>query len=259
MKNYVFILFTLIFTIRIFGQGEIDDEKKIFYRDERSFSASLNSNGISIGYRYAKRIDYRRKTIYEFEFAHIKDDKEVKVTTNTQQLSRSFVYGKLNNFFALRGGLGLQKEIFEKFDKGGISIRYFYSGGISIGMLKPIYYEVWQQNPLTNVLEKRIMKFEEHTYPNSRVTFFKGINELTLNPGLYAKGGFTFEFSKYDKVFHAIETGVMLDGFVKKVPIMYVENNNRFFITLFLSYRFGKVIDSRFKTRKTKIDELIVD
>jgi hypothetical protein len=259
MKNYVVILISILYSLQIYSQGEIDNEKKIFYRDEKTYSVSLNSNGFGFGYRYAKRIDYTRKTTYEIQFAHIKDDKEIKLTNSTQQINRSFVYGKLNNFFALRGGIGYQKELFEKFDKGGISIRYFYNTGLSIGILKPVYYEVYQINPVTNVTEKLIIKFEKHIYPESRASFFKGIDEISFDPGLYVKGGFTFEFSKYDQVFNAIETGIILDGFIKKVPIMEVENQNHFFITLFLSYRFGKVINSQFKSRRTKIDELITE
>ena len=257
MKIVLSILFSILYFSGLFAQGEIDTEKKIFYRDERTFSASLNSNGIAVGYKYAKRIDYTRKTTFEIEFAHIKDDKEVKVSTNTQQINRSFVYGKLNNFFTLHGGIGYQKEIFPKMDKGGISIRYFYDGGLSIGMLKPIYYDVVVY--INNIPERQIAKYSEHAIIYGKASFFKGFDELSVNPGLYAKGGFTFEFGKYDKIFHAIETSVMLDGFVKRVPIMAVENRSRFFLTMSLTYRFGKVLDSRFKTKKTKLDELIAD
>ncbi len=39
-------------------------------------------------------------------------------------------------------------------------------------------------------------------------------------PGLYGKGGFNFEYSKEDKVIHAIEVGAQINAFLKEIPIM---------------------------------------
>ena len=52
---------------------------------------------------------------------------------------------------------------------------------------------------------------------------------------------------------------MILDAFVTRIPIMAIENNKQVFFSLFLSYRFGKIIDSRFKRRKTAIDEIIIE
>jgi len=55
----------------------------------------------------------------------------------------------------------------------------------------------------------------------------------------------SFEYSKSDITIHAIETGVSLDLFPKEMVIMATEQNNFYFLTLFVAYRFGKVVDDQ--------------
>jgi len=248
----------------LFSQGEIDDQEKIFYRNEKTYAITLNSNGLGISFRYARRVDAFRKTIYEVGLDQIKHEKEIKISfSNSQQIGGSFVYGKLNAFGALHGGIGLQKELFRKEDKGGISIRYFYAFGPAIGFQKPVYYDVIvneenSQGILVQV-QKR-MKFESHIIMIERkAPFYVGFDELSVIPGAYGRLGFTFEFGKSDAIFNAIETGFILNAFIKKVPIMANEQNHWIFPAFFLSYRFGRVVDAQFKNKQTKVDEILID
>jgi hypothetical protein len=226
----------------LFGQGEIDEQNRILFRDEQTFAGFLNSNGLGINYRYGKRINAFNKTIYDVDLAHIKHSKEEKSPSPLYPNGRSFVYGKLNNFYNLRAGMGIQREMFRKFDKGGISIRFSYMGGLSVGVLKPIYYEFISN---TADPERIVDKFPENDHPTiiGRASYFKGFDELEFVPGGYGKLAVTFEFSKMDEIIQAIETGVTLDLFYKKIPIMATSNNNFIFLSLSLGYRFGKVID----------------
>lgn len=257
---YISVFFSLSYS---FGQGEIDTSQRIFYRNESTVAGLLNSNGLALNYRYARRIDAFKKTTFEGELAYIKHPKEVKISTNTYPTNKSYVYGKVNQFYALRGGVGFQKEIFSKFDKGGISIRYFYNAGLSIGMLKPIYYEVEYYTSDPNTANYKIEKFNTDQHITStqilgKASFFKGFNEIKVIPGIYGKLGFTFEFGDLDRIFHAIETGVIIDAFPKKIQIMATQKNNQVFFALFLSYRFGKVINSQLKDKQpTKLDEIL--
>jgi hypothetical protein len=253
MKTVLAIIFLILFgLLSVFSQGEIDDQEKIFYRNERTFAATINTDGYGLGFRYAKRLDGFRKSTYELEFSYVKDEAETKISLNSsQQAGTSFVFGKVNAFYTLHAGIGYQRELFQKRDRGGISIRYFYNFGPSIGLLKPVYYMVKDS--------LKPQKFEPDAISNieGKAPFIKGLNETFIIPGAYGKFGFTFEFSKADKIFSAIETGIELNLFVKKVPIM-ANNSNKFaFLSLFLSYRFGKVIDAKFKSTPNKVDELI--
>jgi hypothetical protein len=62
-------------------------------------------------------------------------------------------------------------------------------------------------------------------------------------PGLYAKFGFNFEYSKQDKIIHAIELGGQVNAFPTKIPIMAGSDNKALFFSLFVSYRFGIILD----------------
>ncbi|MEZ4997923.1 MAG: hypothetical protein R2758_10820 [Bacteroidales bacterium] len=77
----------------------------------------------------------------------------------------------------------------------------------------------------------------------SKASFFKGFDEIKLYPGFYTRAGFNFEYSKNDRVTHAIEVGASLHGFTAKIPIMATEDNKQFFPSLFVSYRIGMILD----------------
>ena len=54
----------------LFAQGELAESPRIFYRNEKSIGVLLNSNGWGLSGRFAKRINARKKTIYEIDFAN---------------------------------------------------------------------------------------------------------------------------------------------------------------------------------------------
>jgi len=233
----------------MYAQGEMQEQPRIFYRNERSVGLMLNSNGFGAGFRYASRINARKKTIWEAGFASIRHPKEIKINNNYSYSSRSFVFGKTNSFISIETGWGKQNEMFRKIDKGGISIRRYWSVGPALGLLKPIYYEVVKIGAggyETNYLEEE--KFNSATHQGNiygRASFFKGISEISIIPGATARAGVSFEYSTSDITIHALETGVALDVFPRRIEIMAtdIEKNDFLFLTLFVSYRFGKVID----------------
>ena len=77
----------------------------------------------------------------------------------------------------------------------------------------------------------------------SRASFTKGLSELKLIPGVYGKGGLNFEYSKEEKLIHAVEAGLALTAYPKEIPIMATADNKSIYFSLFVSYRFGLVID----------------
>lgn len=230
----------------IHAQGDIDEQQTVFFRNERSGALLLNSDGFGISYREAKRIDYLNKRIFEFDAGILKHPKEYKISNPYTSGTGSFVFGKLNSVIYIRGGIGHQREIFKKADLGGVAVRYFYSAGPVISLYKPIYYRVLYPVSL-NEFEIREEKFgvSIHNYYDiySKASFTKGLNELKALPGLYAKGGFNFEYSKQDKVIHAVEIGGQVNAFPKKIPIMSSSDNKAIFFSLFVSYRFGVIVD----------------
>jgi hypothetical protein len=247
MKKLLIIAVLFIFGIKsVFCQGELNDQQKVFFRNERSFAILLNTDGWGLSYREGKRIDYLNKKLLEFEICSLRDPKEVKLSNPYYQTPGTFVFGKINSVILLRGSIGRQHEIFTKADLGGVSIRYFYTGGPVIAFLKPIYYKIIDQISPYEILikeEKFDLKKHDPSMIYSKSAFTKGFNEIKLVPGVFAKAGFNFEYSKQDKVIHAIELGAQVNLFLSKIPIMATTINKAIFFSLFASYRFGVVID----------------
>jgi len=247
MKKLLIIAVIITFGIvSLYAQGELDEQQKVFFRNERSFAILLNTDGYGISYRGARRIDYLNKRLLEIDFGILKHPKEYRLSNPYSQSSGTFVFGKLNSVFYLRGGIGHQHELYKKADLGGIAVRYFFSGGPVFAIYKPIYYRVLYPVSPTE-FELKEEKFNvsialpQDIY--SKASFTKGLDETKLLPGLYVKGGFNFEYSKEDKIIHAIEVGAQINAFPKKIPIMASSDNKFIYFSLFASYRFGMILD----------------
>jgi hypothetical protein len=246
MKKLLIVAVIVLFgTISLYAQGELNEEQKVFFRNEKSFAILLNTDGIGFSYRGAKRIDFRNKRLFEIDAGNLRLIKEYRQSSQYLQGS-SYIFGKLNSTFFLRSGFGHQHELFKKADLGGIAVRYFYSAGPVLAIYKPIYYRVIHllSPNSTELIEKKFdssIASSQDIY--SKASFTKGLNEIKVMPGLYAKAGFNFEYSKEDKIIHAIELGAQLNAFPKKIPIMFGSDNKALFFSLFVSYRFGIILD----------------
>ena len=255
MKRIYLILLILFFSSEItFSQGELQDGR-MYNRDERTFAIQTSSIGSGINFQVGKRIDGFNKRLFFTEFSTIKHSKEIK-TQNPYLVdgNKRFVFGKINSVFDFRFGYGKQKEAFGKHDKGGISIRYFYSGGVSVALSKPVYYNVIDSIYYDLNYDKIYIATSKHKFSTtvhqvsdieSRAPFFDGFNETKLTPGLFAKFGLSIEYSNTDEIINAIEAGVIVEAFPKKLEIMASDVNDQFFVSLFLAYRFGKVTSNR--------------
>jgi len=248
LKSAALVILLCFLSNLTFSQGEIDTTGKIFYRNEQTIGILLNSNGYGGSFRLAKHRGGYSKYLIDCDFNWIKHGKEIR-TNSIYYEQKSYFYGKLNSFFTLRAGGGMQKEIFSKFDKGGIAIRYFYLIGPSLGILKPKYYEISYDNLYTYVVEDfetyyyNVNNNHANGYIIGNASFLEGIDKTKFKAGAFLKAGFSFEYSNKDNMLNAIEVGGTLEAFPEKIPIMKTEENYWLFPSFFLSYRFGKIYD----------------
>lgn len=248
----LFILLAFFVITSGFGQGEIADEAQVFYRNERTISGTLYSNGWGADFSKARRKDAFSSYTFNVGFNKINHPKEYKSQSPyTAGWGRSYVFGKLNEVVSLKVGVGYQKEMFRKFDKGGIAVRYFYSGGLSLALLKPIYYlKIDRIDYETGKIISNSAQFDPDYMQSiydivDSESFFVGIKETTANPGIFIRTGISFEYSSHETTVNALEGGIQLEGFLKEVPIMAGINHQRLLLSLFVTYRFGKIIDQR--------------
>jgi len=260
MRKYSIVLLILMsIPLTLKGQGEIDEQRRALFRDESTFAGFITSNGFGLNYRYGFYRDFKNQFLLDADFSYVKDPKEVKTQVIYDYSTRRYVYGKQNLFWELKGQAGWQKELYRKYDKKGISVRLYYAGGISLGFLKPIYYEVYTISSIGEATDRDYLKFEpsiHQTQIGGRGPFFKGFSELKLVPGATAKTGLSFEYSQRDAVVHALEAGISLTVYPRKIPIMASEQQKFLFFNLSVGYRFGNIVDiseaARAKTRRER-------
>ncbi len=234
---FLLILMVLSLHVEIFSQGEIDDEKKVFFRDEKSWAFFVRNNGVGFNFRKAKHINARKKYIWTIDMHNIRRAKETKTYTYSTQ-SGGFVFGKMNFAWDTRFGVGYQHLLYEKFDKNGVAIRVFYNGGPAVLMLKPVYYEV---SDGVTVVDKKFTMVPSYPYIIDRSSFLKGIEETKFNPGAFVRGGISFEYSKLDRRIAALELGMILSAYLNEFEILW-KDKTRYVFSLFVSFRWGKII-----------------
>ncbi|HRZ21300.1 MAG TPA: hypothetical protein P5184_06505 [Bacteroidales bacterium] len=214
---------------------------------ETSGGIILHSQGLGIEFQKGKNINYFRKRLLDFSLVEMRAPKEIRVINPYFTSAKSYCYGKLNNLFILRGGYGFQHLITTKPYWGGVELRYFYIGGASVGLAKPVYLNIinlvsisqyYYEYKLTTEKYDPDEHFTDNIY--GRASFTKGFNEIKVYPGIYGKVGFSFDFGTYNAVIKNLEMGAIVDFFPIPIPLMAYNDKEYYFLTLFLSVSFGK-------------------
>ncbi len=221
------------------------DQLKVLYYKEYSAAFVIHSSGWGFTFRKGKHLTGLKKKMLEIELVKTKHSKEIKTINPYFDNSKSYVYGKLNELFNLRTGIGIQKIINTKPYWGGVEVRYFYYGGISLGLTKPVYLDILNYSSSTppdyDITTERYDP-NKHFMENicSRAAFTKGLDKMSIYPGIYGKFGFNFEYGSYNKNIKALEVGTIIDAYPKAIPIMAFNTNNNIFLSVYFSFHFGK-------------------
>ncbi len=243
-----FLLFALCLLLNARAQNETETlNETVLLRKEHSFGILIHSQGYGLQFRKGINKDFYTKWLYESELLVMKSERETRVSNDMFSSSRSYSYGKLNSLLILRAGAGQQRLLNRKPEWGGIEVRYFWNGGASLGMAKPIYLNIIHDITLNQYFITYSLKTEkydpakhnsENIYGDG--DFFKGFDELSFHPGLYGKLGLSFDFSKLNQTLSAIEVGGVAEYFPKAIPIMANRDPEHFFLTFYISAHIGK-------------------
>lgn len=185
-------------------------DERILYNHESTLHATLHSRGFGLGYKTGRIRSILKTTYWDFEFSYFRSQKQVKMI-NFYNAS-TYVYGKLNDMLAFRGGFEVEHRIYGKPYWGGVELRWLYEGGASLAFLKPYY---------------------------AGRSFWYGLNEIKLRPGAYVKGGISFEIGTARSRAQSIEVGGAVDYFPQGVYLLEMNPTEYVFLTLYLSYNWG--------------------
>ncbi len=222
-------------------------DNMIIYGRERSGLVLAHSHGFGLGYRLGKNVNAFRTRVFAFELVTMRSGKEIKTINPYWDNSKRYVYGKLNDVLVFRAAYSNKYLLNRKPYWGGVEIRWLYEAGLSMALEKPYYLFVVNIIQLpSGVLDYEIVtsRFNADSYSwddiYGRAPFTKGLDELRLVPGIYAKLGLNVEFGKVRTSTRAAELGVSLDFFPQSVAIMDDSRDKLFFLNFYISYAFGK-------------------
>ncbi len=246
--------FLLAFATDVYSQFSTENlenadsiENFILYNKIHTYGIVAHNLGLGVNYRFGKRISIFKTRLWEIEIVYLSSLKEKKLLNPYFVNARKYVYGKLNNVFFLREGIAWKKLLNDKPYWGGVEVRFHYGFGATIGFTKPYYLYViyfYEISPGNYNYEIKTEKFDpsklawDDVY--GRAPFTKGLNEINIHPGIYAKAGFNFEFGTHDTKIKALEIGAIIDVMPTGPQIMAGQKNNYIYPTIYISFSFGK-------------------
>jgi len=233
--------------LTLFPQQEV---RKLVYRKANSYGFQLHSNGVGISVDFINTRNYFKRKFLRFDLINIKHPKQYRdssFSANFLNNRKPYAYGKINSFYALNASRGLMSLIADKGRKNGIELSWLYSYGISLGIAKPYYLASCNENCTSPIYlkysEETANVFLDEKDPNiSKAPGRLGWTEVKLYPGVQAKVGFNVDFAIYADVVQAVEFGIMLNAYLKRVPIMLTNSNHFIYPNLYIKASLGKRI-----------------
>jgi hypothetical protein len=256
MKKIYVICFCLIPAFLMAQNKRVgQDIKGVIYDNEKALELRMHTHGLwMVGVNIGKIKSYYKTAFYHVQLGELRSHKEISKSTDFANISqsvgfRSYSFGKQNHAFALRGGVGMKKYYSEKAAKNGVAVGLSYSGGVTAAMMKPYYLEVGTRN---DAGFGTAIKYTPETAKNfldpykirGKAGVLKGIGETQFIPGVHGQVGVHVDWGAFDEFLRAIEAGIMVDVFTKKLPIMVprdgFDENRPFYLNLYVSLQFGK-------------------
>lgn len=251
----IFILFLFI-NAPLWGQNNILSDKNILkgiiYKNEFSIEAKLHTLGFAVGFNRGKIVSYHTTKFYHFDIGHLKSIKEKKnnFVATSLNIYNNYSFAKRNYFFPTRLGMGIKKYLSEKQSYKGIAVGYSIEGGFTLGVLKPYYLDVkslTDDNKFTietiKYSEENKDVFIDENQIFDKASFFKGFGEIDFVPGVHLNAAILYALKAYEKPVYAIQTGIMIDAFIKHVPIMVETSgfkNKSIFFNVYINIQLGK-------------------
>jgi hypothetical protein len=215
---------------------------------EISGGLRLNSNGWSIYGDLGKvvtkdvrHIDmFHNVRFWQLEFSEKKDPKEYKSTSTLNGGGNSYIYGKINNMYAVKLGWGFRKMLVGKPDPGSVSIHWVNAGGLSLGLVKPYYINTISDPNAIKYADGYKETFLDQQLIEGNAGFSKGLSEMKIVPGGHFKSAMHFDFSANRKSVIGVETGFNVEYYSQQIQLMANEAPTSYFMDIFIAIQFGK-------------------
>lgn len=224
-----------------------EEEGALVFNKQGAFGFKFNTDGWSMFYERGKYKTITKTNLWWIELGEHKHPKEEKVPTISASggflIVSSYIYGKRNNFYNLKLGLGQQKLLGGKGNKNGVAVSAIYGGGLTAGLLKPYYIEI--QNPNNNQVEQIKYDNNDNLFLDPAIILgrgglTKGFGEMQFVPGAHIRTALRFDYGRYNEVLSALEVGLNAEYYSKKMPILLLNAEKSFFFNAYVALTFGK-------------------
>jgi hypothetical protein len=219
------------------------EEGVLVYSKQSIFGVQLRTNGYGFFYELGKMKTNRKTTIYRIDFTEIKHPKEDKLPSGGLFFGSPYIFGKANNFYQVQLGLGQQYILGQKGNKNGVAVSAVYSGGISLGLLRPYYLEVIDTTNQTRII--KYSKADSALFLGPGIIggggFGKGWGEMKMKPGIFTKAALRFDYGRFNEVVSGLEVGLSAEFYTSKIQIMLNQpKEKQFFFQGYISILFGR-------------------
>jgi hypothetical protein len=228
---------------RINYRLRMEEEGDLVFNKHNIFGIKLATDGYGIFFEKGKFKTTTRTVIYEFELNEKKSPKENKISTQDNASFSSIVPYKINNFYEFKAAIGQQYLIGGKGNKNGVSVTALYAGGLSLAILKPYFIEVTDQSfnirYRTTFLDYEKNDTLQQLTPTSADGFTAGWDDLSVKPGINAKGALRFDYGRLNQTVSAIEVGLSGEFFFGKIPQVVLVPYKQLFFDVSVAILFG--------------------
>ncbi len=231
---YKYSLITIFLAISVvqYSYGQFSDRGSN-YSKEITWGLNKNTNGGLIGGLVLKMgisSGDQLFTTYALEFSNVKHPKEF-----SYRQASSFVWGKQNYLYAIRGQYGKEKLLFKKAPQQGVQISVGAAVGPSIGIIAPYYVQLRDLNTSE--------QFDPDKHQHSEIAgsgrLFEGLGESELTIGANTKSYLNFEFGAFKNNVAGLEIGAMLEAYIKEIIIMPTQDNRSIFPSAYFTLYWG--------------------
>lgn len=228
------------------------EEGALVFNKQSVFAFKLNTDGWSFFYEAGKSRTIKSANLFYLELGEKRHPKENKVTNtlvsgNLVSEGNAYVYGKQNHFYECKSGFGRQILIGGKANKNGIGIHWIYSGGLSIGLLRPYYLRILEEVSADQFVEKEVSynpsnppQFLNSANILEGTGLRNGWNEMKIVPGIHARNALRFDYGRFNELVSAIETGIYADFYINGIEMMVNNPSQQFFFNAYVAILFGK-------------------
>ena len=223
----------------------LEEEGESAFKKHSLFGFKFSTDGYGLSFEKGKIKSPYKATLFQIELNEKKHKKESKQSRSDGAVvfGNPFIYGKQNNFYQLKLGIGQQYMLGGKANKNGVAVYVIMAGGLSVGLLKPYYLDV--ESP-PNTGEIRTIKYSQADSAEfmgnnilGAAGFFKGWGEVKIAPGAHAKTALRFDWGRFNNTISAAEVGFNLEYYPGKVEQMVGLKANSLFFNGYISFLFG--------------------